>query len=111
MKANNFNPGNLKQTQTTYEFEDCQMMVDFGTEEMEITIDGIIDVSFDFEDTSFNHSFGTENDGHYFVDSSEINIMNIYDSEGEKISLEKSLLRSVEKELEDLLEVMDVEKN
>ena len=111
MTISNFNPGTLNENQTTYSFDDCQAIVDFGTEKMTVTIDGTFDVSFEYEDTSFSHDFGTENQGHYFVASSDINIMNIYDAEDEKISLEKSLLRSIQHELENLISVMDVENN
>ena len=72
-----------------YSFDDAQIMLEDGKE---IYLNGVIDVNFTKEDTSFVHAYGVEVSASYEVNEVIVNIITIYDSESVKINLNKEEL-------------------
>jgi hypothetical protein len=90
------NGHDLKQSQTTYDFEDIQIKLD--TEE-EITVEGYIDLDFDID-----------SDG-YYIDICEVTILTIWDRENEPINLSKEIANQIKHEMQNDLDTCTIESH
>jgi hypothetical protein len=98
---------NLTESQTTYYFDDIQVKI---SESLTVSIDGYVDLEFDSNDTSFNHSFGTQEEIELYIDTCDVNIHNIWDEDNCQMSLSKELLQELKQEIENELETENIEQ-
>lgn len=90
----------LKTSQDLYEFEDVQVKIN---ELLEVTVDGIITLEFDSEQA--------DDDQSYFISSCDINILNIWDEDNEKISLPKEFINALKHEMQNALESESIQND
>ena len=83
-----------------YTFEDIQVKIN---ELLQVTVDGIITLEFDSEKA--------DDDQSYFISSCDINILNIWDEDNEKISLSKEFIDALKHEIQNALESESIEND
>ena len=93
--------------------------INLWDDELRVTLESGKDIIFNgdvllyesFIDTSFTHSFGVEEQGHYEVERAVAYIREIFDNDGKEIMLPSDEFKKVKEDIEEHYKSLEVERD